>query len=349
MKQKLFTFFLFVFPVIVWGQNSGKYAFTFLEEPVSARMMALGQSGLAIYDNDITLALANPSLINKDMNNDLAFSYVHYFKGVNYGQVQYARDFRRLGTFVLSVQSMNYGTFDYATVNGTREATFGAADYALAVGWGRVLNEHFTIGATGRLINSYYESYSSFGISVDVAGTYRNDKGWTASLVASNIGLQLKGFVPGVTAPLPFNLSLAVSKKMDHAPFRFTLVADHLEKWDLTYVNPVDPIGSIDPVTGDTIPLTGVSGFADKLMRHVILGTELYLGKNVVLRLGYNYRRRQELSLAERKGLVGFSWGFGIRISRFQINYARSTYHLAGSPNYFTLTTSLDSFGLRRR
>ena len=330
------------------GQNSGKYAYTFLQEPVSARLLALGGSGLAIYDNDITLALVNPSLINDQMNNHLALSYAHYFTGINYGQAQYAKNLGRLGSFVFSMQFQDYGRFDYATVNGTREGTFGAADYALAAGWGRTLSDHFTIGATARLIYSYYESYSSFGLSVDVAGTYRNDNGWTVSLVAANVGTQLKGYLSGQTAPLPFNLSVAMSKKMDHAPFRFTVVADHLEKWDLTYHNPVDPIGSVDPVTGDTIPLTGVSGFADQLMRHVMLGTELYLGKNVILRLGYNYRRRQELALAQRKGLVGFSWGFGIRINRFQINYARSTYHVAGSPNYFTITTSLDSFGFTR-
>ncbi|MBN2639710.1 MAG: type IX secretion system protein PorQ [Bacteroidales bacterium] len=344
MKYKLFTLFLLIFPKFLWAQDAGKYAFTFLEEPVSARMMALGQSGLAIYDNDITLALANPSLINEQMNNDLAFSYVHFFSGVNYGQVQYARNFRRLGSFLFSVQSMNYGTLDYATVNGTQEGTFSAADYAMAMGWGRTLDEHFSIGATARLIGSYYESYSSYGIAVDVAGTYRNDKGFTVSLVASGIGTQIKGFTSGVTAPLPFNLSVAVSQKMAHAPFRFTLVADHLEKWDLTYDSPVILIGRIDPVSGDTIPLSGVAAFSDKLMRHIILGTELYLGKSLSIRLGYNYRRRQELALADRKGLVGFSWGFGVKINRFQIGFARSTYHAGVTPNYFTLTTHLGEF-----
>lgn len=335
---------LLIFPELVMAQNSAKYAYTFLNEPVSARVMALGGSGMAIYDEDITMALFNPSLINDQMNNAMAFSYVHFFDGINYGQAQYAKNFSVLGSFLMSVQYLNYGQFKYASENGTRAGTFNAADYALAIGWGRELDDHFSIGATARLIYSGYEMYSSFGFSVDVAGTYRNDNDLAISLVASNIGTQLKGYLSGVTYPLPFKLALGFSKKMEHAPFRFTLLADHLEKWDLTYDNPINPIGTVDLISGDTIPLAGISGFADQLMRHIIVGTELILGKNVVLRVGYNYRRRKEMSLSQRRGLVGFSWGFGIHIHRFEIEFARSTYHVAGTPNYFTLKTNIGQF-----
>ncbi|NJK85180.1 MAG: hypothetical protein HC906_03680 [Bacteroidales bacterium] len=70
-------------------------------------------------------------------------------------------------------------------------------------------------------------------------------------------------------------------------------------------------------------------------MRHIILGTEFSLSKNLVLRFGYNYRRRQEMKVDARTGTVGFSWGLGLRISKFHLSYARSAWHLAGSPNYF--------------
>ena len=44
----------------------------------------------------------------------------------------------------------------------------------------------------------------------------------------------------------------------------------------------------------------------------------------------------------------GFSWGIGIRISKFHFSYARSAYHLAGSPNYITLTTNLSDFFVKK-
>ena len=40
----------------------------------------------------------------------------------------------------------------------------------------------------------------------------------------------------------------------------------------------------------------------------------------------------------------GFSWGFGIRISKFHLNYGRASYHLAGASNHFSITTDLSSF-----
>ncbi|MBE0650593.1 MAG: type IX secretion system protein PorQ [Bacteroidales bacterium] len=348
MKRK-YLFILFqLLPIFLLAQNNGQYAFTFLEQPVSARTVALGGKMAAIYDNDITLGFVNPSLINDQMNNDMALSYVNFFAGVNYGLAQYSRTFNHAGSFLASLQYINYGKFVYANTDGTVSGTFGAADYNLNIGWGRQLGPNFSIGASGKLIYSYYETYQALGLAVDVAGTYRNENGWTFSLVASNIGTQLKGYVSGVTSPLPFDIQAAVSKRLEHVPLRLCIGIDHMEKWNLSMADSLNPAGGIDPLTGNPVHLTGVANLGDKLMRHFIFGGELYLGKNLTLRAGYNYLRRKELTISERQGLVGFSWGIGIRISHFQINYARTTYHMAGSPNYFTLATSLDSFGRGR-
>lgn len=347
MKRKYLILLFQLLPFLLFAQEPGQYAFTFLEQPVSARTVALGGNMAAIYDNDITLGFVNPSLINDKMNNDLALSYVNFFGGVNYGLAQYSRSFNQLGSFLASIQYMNYGKFTYANPDGTTGGTFSAADYAVKIGWGRQLSPNFSIGASASLIYSYYETYKAYGIAVDVAGTYRNDNGWAFSLAASNIGTQIKGYVSGVTSPLPFDLQFAASKKLEHVPLRLCLVVDHLEKWNLSLADSLNPAGGIDPLTGKPVQLSGAANFADKLMRHIIFGGELYLGRHLTLRAGYNYLRRKELSISDRMGLVGFSWGFGIHVSRFQINYARTTYHLAGSPNYFTITTSLDSSPFR--
>jgi len=79
-------------------------------------------------------------------------------------------------------------------------------------------------------------------------------------------------------------------------------------------------------------------------MRHLIIGAEFALARNFYLRMGYNYQRRKELRVASRISTVGFSWGFGMRISKFHFSYARATYHLAGSPNIITITTNLSDF-----
>ena len=56
-------------------------------------------------------------------------------------------------------------------------------------------------------------------------------------------------------------------------------------------------------------------------MRHLIFGIEFIPLDNFYLRAGYNYQRRQELKISNRTAMVGFSWGFGIRISKFHLSY----------------------------
>ena len=346
MKYKLISFLLLtglVFPALLRGQAFGNHAFTFLEQGLSARAVALGSNVVAIDDGDISLALMNPSLIGRSMNNEFSLSYLKFFAGANYGLAQYAKSFNKIGNYVASIQYMDYGTFNYADSYGIRNGTFKAADYAFSLGWGRQLNDQLSIGATAKVLYSHYESYKSLGIAVDVAVSYKSESGLLLSIVASHIGTQLTSFT-GQTAPLPFDMQLAMSKRLEHVPFRFSLVYDHIEKWDLSYYDAANPPGGFDPVTGAPIERTGFSKTSDLLMRHLIIGGEIYIGKNIVLRAGYNYRRRQEMAISQRRGMVGFSYGIGIRVSHFHINYARTSYHLAGSPNYFTISTSLDEF-----
>ena len=326
------------------AQIGGTYAYSFLEKPISARVAALGGNVAAINDNDLNIGYCNPSLINAGMDNSIALNYVNWFEGTNYGSVQFANTFEKAGSFMATLQYMDYGKIDYADETGALGGTFGAYDMAVTIGWGRQLDSVFSIGAAAKVIYSAYETYNSFGMAVDVAGTYQSRSGWTMSLVARNFGTQLTTYVGSSRDPLPFTLQGVISKRLDHVPFRFSVIYDHIEKWDLTYEDPLNPSGGVDPITGEAKSKTGFSKFGDQFMRHMIFGAEFYVGKNLILRAGYNYRRRQEGKIEDKMGMVGFSWGFGVRISKFRINYSRSSYNLVGSPNYLTLAFDLDSF-----
>lgn len=335
---------LFVLTLSGFAQLGGRYAYSFLEQPLSARISALGGNQISVHDNDINAGFVNPSLISPGIDNNFALNYVNFFAGMNFGSAQYARTFNKVGSFMGSIQFMDYGTFDYADEAGNLSGNFGASDFAFNLGWGRQLDSSFSIGATAKLIYSFYEGYTSFGFAVDVAGTYVSKTGWSMSVVATNLGLQLTTYTSGTRDPLPFNLQYVLSKRLDHVPFRFSFIYDHIEKWDLTYTDPNNPSGGFDPITGEPIEKSGAAQFADKFMRHIVLGGEIYIGKNLVLRGGYNYRRRQEGKINDRPGMVGFSWGIGVRIYKFKINYARSSYNLVGSPNFLSLTFDISSF-----
>ena len=84
--------------------------------------------------------------------------------------------------------------------------------------------------------------------------------------------------------------------------------------------------------------------FFDKLTRHLILNTEIIFSKGFQLRLGYNFLRRAELGFEQRRGMAGFTGGFGVKVNRFQLSYARSVFNRAGGINNFSIATNLSSF-----
>lgn len=346
MKFRPVIYFLFIIAFIhphIQAQIGGDNTYEFLNLTPSARIAAMGGDFLTINDNDITLIQANPSLLNPDMHNHLGVAYVDFFTDVNYGMASYSRTFDKLGSFATSLNYISYGKFDYADATGERYGNFYAGETSLDIGWGRRLDSLFAIGANLKLIYSSLESYNSFGMAVDVAGSYLSrDESFVMSLIAKNIGRQLKAYDGGNIEPLPFELQLGLSKRLAHLPFSYSILYNHLEKWDLRYDDPATR--QTDPITGEVQEVSGVEEFFDNLARHVVVGGELYIGKNLSLRGGYNYKRRQEMKTESKTAMVGFSWGIGIRVSKFHFSYARSTYHLVGSPNYITITTNLSDF-----
>jgi len=343
--KKAYLPILFIINILIFNptkaQIGGDNVYEFLNLTSSARVAALGGNFLAVKDNDIATALNNPSLITNQMHNQMALSFVDFYSDINYGFASYGRTFKEIGSFVGTMQYINYGTFLEADASGQTYGNFTAGEYAMTVGWGRSLDSVFSIGANFKAIYSSLHSYNSFGIAVDVAGSYYNEAmDLTISLVARNIGMQLSAYNGGDREPLPFELQLGLSKKLQHLPFRYFIMINHLEKWDLTYNDPLEE--EKDPITGEVKEKSGISSFGDKLMRHFVIGGELTPIKSLSIRLGYNYQRRQELKVADNASTVGFSWGIGLKLKAFSINYSRSTYHLNGSPNYITITADLD-------
>jgi long-subunit fatty acid transport protein len=332
----LLVFTLSILVNLAFSQKGGTQAFSFLNLPNSARVAALGYNFVAIDDNDLSIGLNNPSLISSKMHNDISLNFVDNYADINYGFVTYSRTFEKFGSFASSIQYIDYGKFKRTDETGEENGNFISNEIAPVIGWGRRLDSSFSIGANLKGIYSTFETFSSFGLAVDVAGTYfRPSKGFVISLIARNIGMQLTQYTPGEKEPLPLEIQLGLSKKLKHLPFRYSLLLTNLQKWDLTYTDPSDD--NIDPFTGELKKESKVGDIADKAMRHIVIGGEFVPSKNFSVRFGYNYQRRQEMKLESKKATVGFSWGFGFRVSRFNLSYARSAYHISGSPNIFSL------------
>ncbi|MDY6800509.1 MAG: type IX secretion system protein PorQ [Bacteroidota bacterium] len=342
MKNLLVVLILF-FSIQSIAQIGGSHTYSFLNLINSARVASLGGDVIAINDNDINLTYHNPALLNAEMKQDFVLNYINYFTDINYGYAAYATSLKNKGMFSGGIQYINYGKFIAADEKGIITGEFKAAEYAINLIYSRSIDSSFHVGVNVKPIISTLEKYTSFGLAADFGVLYRNsDNLFNAALVIKNLGTQLKGYT-NERETLPLNIQVGVSQKLRHAPLRFSVTLDHLEKPDLTYDIPESE--SVSDSFFEEPEESKIDQIADQVMRHVILGIEFSPLENLYLRAGYNYRRRKEMLIESKTSTIGFSWGFGVKISKFHISYGRATYHLAGATDHFSITTNLDQLG----
>ncbi len=340
MKRNYYLIILFCFTVLSsTAQIGGESTYQFLELTNSARVASLGGTQVALHDStDLNLPYTNPALLNKAMDNRVLVNYVNYLADVNYGYASYSKSYDNIGNFALGMHYINYGTFQEATELGELTGNnFKAAEYALNIIYSNNY-KRLKYGANLKPILSSFESYQSVGIAADLGVSFMSKTGLTnVALVASNMGMQITTYYDGGTREkIPFNLQAGISRRLQHAPLIFSITMQNLSNWDLA--NP-DPDPNSDE---ETIIFEPEENFGKQIMRHTVLGVEILPSPNFILRAGYNYQVRQELKFDDNLSTVGFSFGFGIKVKRFRLDYANSRFHLAGSSNLFSLSINLN-------
>ena len=315
-----------------------------LTDANSARVVALGGLPLPMHDGDLQTVVFNPSSISPEMNNQMVLSYVGDFNiGTNFATAQYSHTFEKLGSFAASVQYYNYGSMQYVSESGNVDgSTFNVSDYAVTLGWGRELTDKWSIGANLKYAGVQYESGQAGALGVDVAATYWSYSNWAFTRTARNIGRQIYSRELNVTNKwLPFSVDFMASKKLNHLPLTIILGYKDIQHWNKLYKDPLDLSGYYDPITGQYQEPSKASKFFTNLGCHLVVGGELALGKNLFLRASYNYETFRNMGVPEKRSLVGFSVGFGVKIKAFQLDYARSRNNIVGSPNFLTLRVDL--------
>lgn len=328
---------------LLQAQIGGNNVYEFLNFPSSARMAALGDHLITVKDADVSLAYANPSVLNKQMHQQLSFNHSFLMDGISHGYAGYGHHLDKHDlTIHGGMQYVSYGTFSLTDEFGNINGDFKAGEYALTLGVGKQLYEKLSIGANLKFISSQLESYNSLGISGDVGATYQDTSSNLAfSLLFRNIGTQLSTYVPNVREDLPYEVQLGLSKRLKYLPFRFSIIYRYLNRWNILYDAPNTQEDSffIDDADSSNPQLTN-------FFRHFVFNGEFLFGKaeNFRLRVGYNVLRAQELKVSNLRSLAGFSFGVGFKVNRFRVDYGQGVFHLAGSMNFVSIATNLQEF-----
>ncbi|HNX21759.1 MAG TPA: type IX secretion system protein PorQ [Bacteroidales bacterium] len=343
VKKFVIGFFLVCSVVFSYAQVGKNTVYNFLNYSYSARNSGLGGGLISSYSDDPTLIMQNPSVISDRFHTSFGVNFVDYFSNVNYGSAFYSHTFKKLGSFAFEMRYIGYGTFTQTDESGNEMGAFTAGDYAGTIGWGRKLSDRISIGANLKLIYSGYESYSSFGLATDVAGTYYNpDKKFSMSLLFKNMGSQISTYTPGNFENLPFDIQFALSKQLEHVPVRLHLSIHSLYKWDMTYEGNDNPLLEVDAITGEYKYPSAFSQQVNNFFRHFTFGLEILPSDNFSLFASFNYNRNREMYIPQNKSAAGFSYGFAFNIKTFRFSFARSHYAVGAAPITLNLASNIN-------
>ncbi len=327
------------------AQIGGKSTYQFLNIISSAKIASLGGYAIAIPDCDVEMAYFNPALIDSSLHKELNLNYVNYFSDINYGFAGYAHNIKIGGTISAAVKYINYGEFLLADETSAINGEFSAGETSLNIGWGNSYKYGLRYGMNVKFVISNFYDYNSAGVLLDFGGTWsKPESGLMLAVVVKNIGSQITTYTPNNFEPMPFEIQIGASKKLKHAPFRFSANFHNLEVLDYYYDSP-NQLESTSLFGADVVE-EDKSHLAESIFRHFTTGAELLLSQNFNFRIGYNHQRRSELKLrgGSKAGAVGFNFGVGIKIKKFKIDYGRSIYSLAGTTNHLSISTNFSEF-----
>ena len=346
MRIRIVILFLFIALQVKAQTLGGNSVFNFLKLPNTPQLTALGGINVSQISNDIGLAFNNPALLRPEMHTQMNAVFNSLYDGISSYHLSFGYHHKKINTnFLWGLNYLNYGNIQQTDASGNILGRFRPTDWVMQLSASRSYLEKWNYGATLKFINSNYGQYRSNGIAMDVGVLYHDTaKLFSVSLLAKNMGTQLKKYDGTDPDDLPFDLQVGVTKRLENSLFGFSFTAHHLHQFDIRYNDT-----GFNTDNGFENDSTKKFSF-DKLFRHFVLATTIYLGDKVEIAAGYNYLRRKELNIGKAgNGLTGFSLGVSMVLSKLQIRYARSHYQNNTAYNQFGLNMTLNQyFGLRK-
>jgi hypothetical protein len=332
--KRLLSFLIIVHAFNLQAQVvGGERTFEFLRLSQSPHITALGGLSAINTANDVMMTTANTALLRPEFHTSMGLNYNFYYAKTKVSNFVYAHHIPKLNTtFALGVQYLDYGSFTMTDDLGNIYGQNKAADYSINFSASRKYLERWRYGATLKYAKSHLFDQKSAALLFDLGVAYTDTTNkWYVGAVVKNAGVQVTKYnANDGSQPMPLDLQIGITKKFKKAPFSFGILAHHLYQWDVRYDNPADVVNNQLLFTDTTTTTKQKTYFADKLFRHFVFSVEANLGKRIEISAGYNHLRRSELSITDKKGMSGFSFGAGLYLNKFVLHFAQSYYHVAG-------------------
>lgn len=310
----------------------GDEVFGFLRYPSSARANALGGDAVALIERDPSLALHNPGLLGGETDGMINLNYMNYISDINVGSVMFSKAFKERGAWAIGATYINYGDIRRTLPEGTIVGTTSANDVGITGIYAYDFSDRWRGGLALKFLYSSFADFSSVGLCADAGLSYYNEeKGFSAGIVLKNLGGQLKAYNEE-RASLPWDIQIGITRKMAHAPLRFSLTALYLNRWKFAYEE--DGKESAEDSFGKT------------LAKHFTMGVDFIPSENFWIGVGFNPKRSMDMRLQSGNKLGGFSAGAGIKVRMFDVGVSLAQYHPSAMSMMLSISTTFAEFGL---
>lgn len=314
MKKTLFIIIMTVMAATTKAQDS-RTGYNFLRLPVSAHAAALGGDNISIIEDDESMIFNNPALLSSVSDKTINLNYMNYMSGANTASASFNRIIKERASVAASAQFIDYGKMKETDENNIQTGEFSAKDISIAGYFSYMLTDRLAGGITAKFITSYIGDYNSIAMGVDLGLNYYDpEKEWSVSLVAKNLGGQMKAYDDQYDR-MPIDIQLGASKRFAHMPFRISATLVDLNHLDYKFIN------------------------------HLVAGVDIIISPTIWVGAGYNFRRANEMKITETDGEsshgAGLSFGAGINLERFKLNLAYGKYHVSSSSILINLAYSL--------
>lgn len=323
MRRFLFLILVICFSRLPAQTLGGNAVFNFLAQPNTAQLSALGGVNISSIGNDVGMSFHNPSLLRDGMHQQINTSFNSFLAGIRNYSLTTAWHFEQSQTNVaIGANYFDYGTLAQTDASGNVLGTFRPVDYVVQVMASKQYHERFHYGVTMKYINSSYGQYHSSGLAFDFGISYYDSVNQLqVSMLAKNMGTQLKTYDgSNRKEELPFDLEAGITKRLENAPFQFSLTLHHLQKFNIYYNDTTFRASEGENGYNNNSTL-------EKIFSHVVLSTQIFLNEKLELITGFNFQRRQDLDAYNvTSGLNGFSFGAGLLLKKLHIRYATGFY-----------------------
>lgn len=295
--------------------QDSRTGYNFLRLPVSAHAAALGGDNISIIEDDESMIFNNPALLSSVSDKTINLNYMNYMSGANTASASFNRIIKERASVAASAQFIDYGKMKETDENNIQTGEFSAKDISIAGYFSYMLTDRLAGGITAKFITSYIGDYNSIAMGVDLGLNYYDpEKEWSVSLVAKNLGGQMKAYDDQYDR-MPIDIQLGASKRFAHMPFRISATLVDLNHLDYKFIN------------------------------HLVAGVDIIISPTIWVGAGYNFRRANEMKITEADGEsshgAGLSFGAGINLERFKLNLAYGKYHVSSSSIIINLAYSL--------